>query len=568
MTINKPIDDMFGFADNKNKSTSNKTTNFEGWSLEKYASYTPTNGHRNEFLSSYVMTLTNHGKSTQEILDATSGIAEQCGYDVNHLSKIIDSASNKKLNEKSQVENERTDNDIANAKRLINLLPPTISVNKDFYIFVDGVWTKDTRNFVGQKALKVSDQIIKEIQNVNDTHQDFLLKFVRKSKSNSAIKSMQDILHNYISVDPEKDIDNEETDYLINMRNGTFDVKSGKLLPHNQHNLITMQVPYDYDSHAECPEFMKFLNEIAPDMIEDLQRLCGEFLYAGVFQHIIIFHGLGANGKTILVEVLRELMGTYATSVKKDVLASITGDKGGFGIHTMMNKRLTTCSETGKGDILNIEVIKELTGGNPITSSAKFKQPVTWNYKGKTIIETNHKPIINESTNAIWRRIKLFRFMKTIKTENQIPFKKLMSKLTTELSGIFNWAYEGYRKNQVTSFGQSLSPFIIDATKEYELQESPLAEFLLDVCDTSDPNAYTPTSVLLTHYDFWCAENPDYEQLNLTKFGRELTDSGFSKITKGGLVCRLGIKLNPESIHVKPREQKSENENRQLDSFN
>ena len=568
MTINKPIDDMFGFSDNKNKSTSNNTKDFTDWSLDEYEKYTPIVSERNSFFCSYVMTLKNYGKSNEEIHNATYDKALKCKFDVIELSKIIDSASNKKLNEKSQVENERTDNDIANAKRLINLLPPTISVNKDFYIFVDGVWTEDTRKLVGQKALKVSDQIIKEIQNVNDTHQDFLLKHVRKSKSNSAIKSMQDILHNMIAVDPEKDIDNEETDYLINMRNGTFDVKSGKLLPHNQDNLITMQVPYDYDSHAECPEFMKFLNEIAPDMIEDLQRLCGEFLYAGVFQHIIIFHGLGANGKTILVEVLRELMGTYATSVKKDVLASITGDKGGFGIHTMMNKRLTTCSETGKGDILNIEVIKELTGGNPITSSAKFKQPVTWNYKGKTIIETNHKPIINESTNAIWRRIKLFRFMKTIKPENQIPFKKLMSKLTTELSGIFNWAYEGYRKNQVTSFGQSLSPFIIDATKEYELQESPLAEFLLDVCDTSDPNAYTSATVLHNHYRFWCADNPEYEELNQTNFGRELTDSGFNKVKKGGLVYRKGIKLNPESIHVKPREQKSENEKRQFRQFN
>lgn len=267
--------------------------------------------------------------------------------------------------------------------------------------------------------------------------------------------------------------------WLLNVFNGTIDLRSGKLQPHAREDYITKLSPVWFNPEATCPTWMAHLNRIMEgneELIGYLQRLLGYCLTGQVTESIFpIFWGSGQNGKSTLLRAVRNVLGTdYVNTAPSGFLMSKTREEHPTEIADLAGSRIVIASETGKGARLNVEQMKQLTGEDRLKGRYMrmdyFEFPVTF----KVIYMTNHKPIINNTEIATWRRIKLIPFTAQIPPEERDNL--IDEKLRSESSGILNWMLEGCRTWQ--NYGMMEPEEVSTATKEYRTDSDVLGEFI------------------------------------------------------------------------------------------
>jgi len=98
---------------------------------------------------------------------------------------------------------------------------------------------------------------------------------------------------------------------VLNVVNGLLNVETLDLRPHDADYLSMLQVPHEYDPHADCPNIDKFLHDVLPpDCIELAYELLGYILRRDLsLGKAFLFLGEGRNGKSVLIEVAQELVG-------------------------------------------------------------------------------------------------------------------------------------------------------------------------------------------------------------------------------------------------------------------
>lgn len=113
--------------------------------------------------------------------------------------------------------------------------------------------------------------------------------------------------------------------WLLNVKNGTLDLRTGSLEPHRREDLLSKLVPVAYCSEAQTVHWGRMIEEIfagRKDLIEFLQRSLGYSLTGDTRERVFFLnHGEGRNGKsTILETVLAVLGGDYAVVINPEVL--------------------------------------------------------------------------------------------------------------------------------------------------------------------------------------------------------------------------------------------------------
>jgi putative DNA primase/helicase len=143
--------------------------------------------------------------------------------------------------------------------------------------------------------------------------------------------------------------------WLLNLQNGTIDLRTGQLRPHSRADMITKLANVPYDPDAQCPTFMEFLSQIMcgrKELVEFLQKMFGYSLTGDTREDCAFFmHGEGRNGKGTLVETIMSILGDYATAMARDTLI-VKRNGGGIpnDVAMLRGARLVTTSETGDGE--------------------------------------------------------------------------------------------------------------------------------------------------------------------------------------------------------------------------
>jgi putative DNA primase/helicase len=265
----------------------------------------------------------------------------------------------------------------------------------------------------------------------------------------------------------------DQDPWLFNVENGTIDLKTGELRPHERGALITKLAPVQYDREAECPTWWKFLMRIFNGnlaLIEFLQKAVGYALTGSTREQCLFFlHGLGANGKSTLLEIIHTLLGDYAHRTSSETF--LIKKSGGIpnDVAALRGARLVGAVEVESGRRLAEVLIKEMTGGDRI--SARFLHAEWFDFKPefKIFLAANHKPVIRGTDHAIWRRIHLIPFNVQIPKPEQD--RDLPEKLKAELPGILNWALEGCQMWQL--YGLEPPAEVQAATQDYREEMDP-----------------------------------------------------------------------------------------------
>lgn len=399
--------------------------------------------------------------------------------------------------------------DLGNAERLIHYFGDQIRYChpwKSWMIWDDVRWVMDETGKIQQLAKKVVRLIYKEATYYNDEmKRKALARHAMQSESENRIRAMISLAQSEVAISP-REFDNNP--FLLNVNNGTIDLRTGKLQPHRKEDFITKLAPVDFDEKALSPLWDRFLNDIMDgntDLISFLQRAVGYSLTGDVSEQcLFIFFGSGANGKSSFLSTIGYLLGDYSQQTPTETLMVKTKGAIPNDVARLKGSRFITASEADAEHRLAESLIKQMTGGDTITARFLHREFFDFDPTHKIFLGTNHKPVIRGQDYAIWRRIRLVPFEITIPEKERD--KHLTGKLKQEIEGVLAWAVKGCLEWQRNGLGMPKE--VSKATDEYKNEMDIINDFITERCVIGS-DLKVATKDLYEAFKEWCERNGD-----------------------------------------------------------
>lgn len=438
---------------------------------------------------------------------------------------------------------EIVDTDLVNARRFVRDHEGSAHWTRErgWFAYDGKRWVADegrAMQLAMQTALNIYDELKDAAgnkQRVND-----LFKWAKKSQSAERLRAMLFLAQSDPAIVAK--LSGFDADpMLLNCENGTIDLRTGQLREHRREDLCSRITPVTYDPDAKCSRFLAFLDRIMDknaDLIEYFESVLGYSLTGSTSEQIFLFvYGLGANGKSVLLNIVSALLGEYACNTPTETLMMRQRGAIPNDLARLAGVRLVTANETSEGQRLDEAKIKDLTGSDTI--SARFLHREWFDYKPqfKVWMRGNHTPTIKGTDDGIWRRIHLVPFAVQIPEDERD--KQLEEKLRAELSGILAWAVQGCLKWQ--SGGLRAPEVVSDATSEYRQEMDIIGAFLQERCVCNE-KARVSAKSLYAEYQTWCTDNGD-RPVSQRQFGSSLTERGLKRKRFANGVHYLGLGL-------------------------
>ncbi len=346
---------------------------------------------------------------------------------------------------------------------------------------------------------------------------------------------------------------------LLTVPNGTIDLKTSEWQKQsNPTNYITHMVATPYKPKAKCVEFKKFMVSIA-DGSEDLAEyilfiLAYSLTGLCIEQKIYIFFGAGANGKSVALEVLREVIGSeLIVHVDSKTLVK-NGRTIREDIARFDGARLATCSEIGAKDTLDEPLVKGLTGGDKVTGRSLYQNSKEFFNQAKIVLSSNFLPEIEGSDRGIERRLEVIPFNRTF-TEGGGMDKNIKSKLMEEKEGILALLIETVKRY----FEEGMTPpvEVQQATAEYIQTGNSVKQFNKECCiPTTNRKEESALSVVYPIYVKYCQENGLQASPN-NEFTKRMNLLGHKQRKSGSVRYWSQIKINISQPDEEPVTQKT-----------
>jgi P4 family phage/plasmid primase-like protien len=359
------------------------------------------------------------------------------------------------------------------------------------------------------------------------------------------------------TMEPYEAINLDSAKHLFNVSNGTIDLRTGLLQPHEPRDFITRIARVPYEPDAPCPVFEGFILGIMggdAEMVSFLQRWFGYGMTAETREQKIMLHiGGGSNGKSTLLEAIARVMGEYGKTAAPNLLTS-NGDRHPTEIAELFGRRLVTAHESDDGAVLRESFIKQATGGDPL--SGRFMRQDFFEFfpTHKLQLLTNHKPQIRGQDHAIWRRILLVWYTQRYGTREAVEAglasavgdPKLTEKLELERKGILAWLVRG----AIEWYRDGLNPpaSVIEAGLQYQREQDRTACFVAERCQLS-ADFWSAIDDLYHEYRDW-SYSCGYHATSVQKFVTELErvmGPAFKRASQNGRRGAFGIALNPDN---------------------
>jgi len=333
--------------------------------------------------------------------------------------------------------------------------------------------------------------------------------------------------------------------FVLHTKNKTLRFSTdGKLAIENPHpsNRNTWGLPISYDPAATCPRFEKALLQMLKgnaEVVEFLGRYFGYSLLGDVsLEKCVIALGSSAhNGKSMLIRIMRELLGDAFFEVKSARLTTATDKAGGHDgdITGMIGKRFVAMDEVDDNCVLNDAWTKKFVSNSAVNMRRLHQEsrliPITW----KLFIATNNMPQIYTQGNGLWRRLCIVRFEQRFEWPGQydpetdstiLPIDGTLEPhiLQHELPGILNWLVAHLQRllQDKSAYGDAFRGCYSQVqkwTNEIKGDADILAPFIEARC-IIDPAASVTLKDLYSDFEHYC----------VTEGGKSYTNRHFSKM--------------------------------------
>lgn len=289
----------------------------------------------------------------------------------------------------------------------------------------------------------------------------------------------------------------------LNLKNGMLhvDMETTDLLPHDPKYMSRIQLPVNFRPGAKCERWMRYLEEVFPEeeeKAETLQRYYGYCLLPDCrFQRCLFMIGSGANGKSVAVDVLVEVLGAENVC---SLPLQLMGER--FLIGQLKDKLVNVATEIATNQPIQTANFKDAVAGGLLMADRKHGAPFSFYPIAKHIFSMNEVPKITDKSYGFQRRPIVLQFNETF--EGDTADRQLMQKLVTEKEGIFAWQLEGLAK--VLDAGELVIPESVERdTAEFVKSTNPVLLFVDDCC-LLGPDFKVKPKELYEAYKIWCEE--------------------------------------------------------------
>jgi putative DNA primase/helicase len=374
-------------------------------------------------------------------------------------------------------------------------------------------------------------------------------KWGKNSRAGSRIQSALTLFKSVLGVtkrarDFDLDLD------LLNVDNGTLNLRTGELSPHAASNLITRTFNAAYDPMAQCPTWEKFVATMIPDpeVRAYVQRSLGYSLMGASDQRaLFILHGPTGTGKSTFLETMRMLFGEYGATAPTGAFRNRGRETGATSeLHSLRGKRFVTSSETAESTAFDEELLKRLTGRDTVTSRNLYELPQEWTPEATIWLATNFPPKFHSDDDAIWKRAKMIHLTHQFIGDGEIP-DMARRHMMPEASGILNWLLAGLRAHLAGGAREPVA--VTDHVSQYRMSVEPVSRFIADMTTAGtlaiEPSATIRVSDLQSMFAVWCRENGE-RGIGPRRFGNRMETLFGDKIYVD-THCYVGIKRIPMS---------------------
>jgi putative DNA primase/helicase len=370
-----------------------------------------------------------------------------------------------------------------------------------------------------------------------------IVDWAKRSEKAAQITAMLKLAQSEPGV-PVSPNDLDQGTELLNVQNGTIELLTGRLRPHDRKDLFTKIAPVVYDQAAECPRWTEFLEQVFEphrDLIPFIQRAIGYSLTGSTREEcLFLLHGpLGRNGKGTFIKTIASMLGDYSLTADFSTFVAARDDHGPRDdVANMHGRRFVSAQESREGAPLAESLIKWLTGGDIVRARRLFENSWEFMPTFKLWLATNHKPTIRGTDSAIWSRIKLIPFDVSFEGRED---RGLKDDLQAELTGILRWAVQGcldWRRN-----GLLAPESVTDSTAEYRAESDGFGRFLEEMCVIGDIFQGKGHELYLV-YRRWAEQGGEQHLMTETTFGKRLKEKGFTKrhMNNGSLYDGIGLR--------------------------
>lgn len=374
----------------------------------------------------------------------------------------------------------------------------------EWLAYADGRWQRDPKGTItGHLAARIGTDLLARVSDADGKDERRrLVDWATRSESAHGIDSTLRVARTVPGVAVHHDALDADP-WLLNVRNGTVDLRTGQMRPHDPTDLQMMQTATSYVNGAPAVRFREFLTTILPetDVREFVQRILGLALVGEQMEHIFpVCIGDGANGKSTLTNIISTVLGDYAIAISTDLLLMLKHDSHPTGRARLFRARFAHSGELPQGARLDEAQVKKLTGGDTIEARRMREDP--WEFLPSHLLwlHANHRPRIVGTDGGIWRRVLLIPFETIVAEQDQDPHLAA-GIIRDESEGVLAWLIEGL--HDYLDHGLNPPDAVKVATSNYRNESDTVARFLTESGVRLDPALSVTAADLRTAHEEW-----------------------------------------------------------------
>lgn len=391
------------------------------------------------------------------------------------------------------------------AKNIVSDLPDWYSVTLQGIRFMPGVLAEfmaknEAVFYATEQFFRYKDGVYLEMPEMEAQRLVQEKMLARETKMNQIVDAV-----NQWKLRIQKDIrELNANPYIINVKNGLFNVLEDTLIPHTAAYFSTVQLNVKYDKNADCPRFKAFLKESMGGDMEQvalIQEMLGYFLIPiNSAQKCFVIVGVAGAGKSVLLRVINDIL------LGKKNVSNVSWQA--------LNERFKTAELFGKlanifADLptKNIDdngIFKALVGEDYLTVEKKHKNPFSFQSCARLLFSCNSIPKnYGDRSEGFYRRLIIMRFNHTVPVEKRDP--DLVEKFAAEADGIFLFALEGLKRLMRRQFVFSETEVNRAELQQYREDSDSVLSFIKECCEL-DVNGSVGSSEIFNEYKNYCEE--------------------------------------------------------------
>jgi putative DNA primase/helicase len=329
---------------------------------------------------------------------------------------------------------------------------------------------------------------------------------------------------------------------MLNVKNGVLDLNTLKLMPHSPDYYFLHSLPVPYDPNAFPNKIMDFLYSVFPDdnrkIILALETFAYAFFDGYPIQKAIMFVGNGANGKSTLLSVLKNLLGEK--NVQSMELQTLVDRP--FLKKMLLGKLANIAADIGDKKLYNSGAFKALTGSDLVTAEVKYAiDPIQFSNTCKLFFSANSIPDTDDTTVAYFRRWVIIEFLQLFDTTSPETDENLMAKLSeeSELAGLLNLLVRVFYPVLKKKMRFETEETIEETTQKYRLRSNSAKAFIFERVEVM-PGMEMLKEDVYRAYAEWCKDHGivavsveafgwAIKQSNLAIYERQKQEDGIRK---------------------------------------